>query len=153
MAGWINGYTLPNGYALYEKGYATLSTSLMYALQRHISLMKTATYNCLMVPLPPAPSQTPPILPISNTNPSQAGSAFGIRGSVILTNLNIIQWDIFWLYQSMFTITMVIFLIPTEHDLPEGYVSYCALSIPWLTGYLYNYIGFFPYQHGYITLE
>ena len=33
-----------------------------------------------MVPLPPPPSQKPPIPPIINTNPSQAGDAFGRRG-------------------------------------------------------------------------
>ena len=30
-----------------------------------------------MAPLPPPPSQTPPIPHIINTNPSQVGSAFG----------------------------------------------------------------------------
>ena len=30
-----------------------------------------------MVPLPPPPSHTPPILPIINTNPSQSGDSFG----------------------------------------------------------------------------
>ena len=34
-----------------------------------------------MLPLPPPPSQTPPISPIINTNPSQSGTAFGRQGS------------------------------------------------------------------------
>ena len=34
-----------------------------------------------MLPLPPPPSQTPPIPPIINTNPSQAVAAFGRQGS------------------------------------------------------------------------
>ena len=33
-----------------------------------------------MVPLPPAPSKTPPIQPIINTNSSQDGAVFGRRG-------------------------------------------------------------------------
>ena len=34
-----------------------------------------------MVPLTPTHSQNPPILPIINTNPSQAGDEFSKRGS------------------------------------------------------------------------
>ena len=58
--------------------------------------------------------------------------------TVLLTNLQITQLDIFLLYQSMVMVTMVLFLIPTEPDSPEGYVSYCALFIQWLTRYLHN---------------
>ena len=43
----------------------------------------------------------------------------------------------------MVTVTMVLFLMPTEPDLPEGYDSYGALFIPWMTGYLHNHIGYF----------
>ena len=43
--------------------------------------------------------------------------------------------------------------MPTEPDSTGGYVSYGALFILWLTRYLHNYIGCFPYQHGYIILE
>ena len=35
-----------------------------------------------MVPLPPPPSQSPPIPPIINTNPSKAGVALRRRGSL-----------------------------------------------------------------------
>ena len=50
-AGWINGYTSPNGYVLDDKGYTTLSTSLISAVQSNISQTKTATASHLMVPL------------------------------------------------------------------------------------------------------
>ena len=53
----------------------------------------------------------------------------------------------------MVKFTMVLFLMPAEPDLPEGYVSYGAIFIPWLTGYSHNYIGCFPCQHGYIIVE
>ena len=46
-AGSINGYTPPNGNFLYDKEYATLSTSLISAVQRHISQTKTATSDIL----------------------------------------------------------------------------------------------------------
>ena len=72
---------------------------------------------------------------------------------VLLTNLQIMQREIFRLYQSMVKVNMVLFLIPTEPDSPEGYCSYRELFIPCLTGYLHNYIGCIPCQHGYIILE
>ena len=77
----------------------------------------------------------------------------GDEVTVLITNLQIIQWDIFWLYQSMVKGKMVLFLMPTGPDSLEVYVSYGALFIPWMTGYLHNYIGCFPCQHGYIVLE
>ena len=80
-AGWINGYILHNGYALDDKGYATLSTSLISVVQRHISQTTTYTATHMMVILPPAPSQAPHIPPIINTNHSQSGYAFGRQGS------------------------------------------------------------------------
>ena len=80
-AGWINGYTLSNGYILYDKGYETLSTSLIYAVQRHIIKTTTSTAAHPIVPLLPPPSQTPPIPPIINTNHIQSGAEFGRRGS------------------------------------------------------------------------
>ena len=80
-AGWINGYILHIGYALDDKGYATLSTSLISVVQRHISQTTTYTATHMMVILPPAPSQAPHIPPIINTNPSQAVDEFGKQGS------------------------------------------------------------------------
>ena len=80
-SGWINGYTPNNGYVLGDKGYATISTSLVSVVKRHISHTSTATDTHPMVPLTTAPSQAPHIPPIINTNPSQAGAAFGIQGS------------------------------------------------------------------------
>ena len=76
-AGWIKGYTPPNRHVLDDKGYSTISTSLVYAVYRHISQTITATASHPMVPLPPTPSQTPPIPPTMNTNPIQYGTAFG----------------------------------------------------------------------------
>ena len=72
---------------------------------------------------------------------------------VLLTNLQIIQWEIFRLYQSMVKLTMVIFLMLTEPDSPKGYVNYGYIFITCLNGYLRNYIGCLQYQHGYIILE
>ena len=80
-AGWINSYTLSNGYVLYEKRYATLSTNMISEVQLHISPTTTATDVHPMVPLPPPLSQIPPIPPIINTNHSQARAAFGRQGS------------------------------------------------------------------------
>ena len=74
---WINVYTLPNGYVLGDKGYATLSKSLISAVYFYISQTNTSTNTHLMVPLLPAPSKTPPIPPIINTNHSQAVTDFG----------------------------------------------------------------------------
>ena len=62
-------------------GYATLSTSLIAAVQRHIIQATNATDVYPMVSLPPSPSQTPPVPTIINTNLSQAGAAFGRLGS------------------------------------------------------------------------
>ena len=77
----------------------------------------------------------------------------GYEVIVLLTNLQIINWDIFRLYQSMVKVTMVLFLMPKGPNWPEGYVIYGTIFIPWLTGYLRNYIGYFPCQLGYIILE
>ena len=80
-AGWINGYTLPDGYVLDDKGYATLSTSLIYEVQRQMSQTTISTAVHPMVPLTPPPSYKPPTPPRINTNPGQTGAAFGRRGS------------------------------------------------------------------------
>ena len=77
----------------------------------------------------------------------------GYEVPVLLTNLQIIQWEIFRLYQSMVKLTMVIFLMLTEPDSPEGYVNYGYIFITCLNGYLHNYIGCLQYQHGNIILE
>ena len=84
-AGWINGYTPPPGFTLDNRGFATPSTSLVSAVQAHISATATGTRNELPFtppPLPPVPFGTaPPIPPVIETNPHQAGAAFGRRGS------------------------------------------------------------------------
>ena len=64
-----------------KKRYANPSTSLISEVQRYISQTTSAIATHPMVPLPPVPSQTPPIQPIMNTNLSQAGDAFRRRGS------------------------------------------------------------------------
>ena len=46
-------------------------------VQSHISQTTTTNAAHPMVPLPPTPSQTPPISPRIITNPIQAGAAFG----------------------------------------------------------------------------
>ena len=81
-AGWINGYTPPPGFTLDAKGFATPSTSLVSAVQAHISRTTTGG-DATGAPLPPAvPFGTaPPIPPVIETNPGQAGNAFGRRGS------------------------------------------------------------------------
>ena len=78
-AGWVNGYTPPPGFTIDDKGFATPSTSLVSAVQAHIS----STITAGDFPLPPAvPFGTaPPIPPVIDTNPNQAGAAFGRRGS------------------------------------------------------------------------
>ena len=43
----------------------------------------------------------------------------------------------------MVTVVMVLFLMPTGPDSPEGYVSYGDLFIPYITGYLHNCVGVF----------
>ena len=77
-AGWINGYTPPPGFTLDNKGYATPSTSLVSAVQAHIRQTTTVTF-----PLPPAvpPVTAPPIPTVIDTDPAEAGAAFGRRGS------------------------------------------------------------------------
>ena len=81
MAGCINGYTPHNGYVLDDKGYTTLSTSLVSVVNLHINQTTTATDTHPMVLLLPVPPKAPPIPPIINTNPSQAGAVFGRKGS------------------------------------------------------------------------
>ena len=106
-----------------------------------------------MVPLPPAPSQTPHIPHIINTNPSQAGAVFGRRGSRtphqptdnsvgyisdVSINGHIYNGSIF---------------DANGTRLVRRLFQYGALFIPWLDRYLNNYIGCFLCQHGYIILE
>ena len=80
-ADWINGYTPSNGHNLDDKGYGTLSTSLIFSVQRYISQTTTNTYVHQMVPLFPPLSQTPYIPPIINTDPNKDGTEFGRQGS------------------------------------------------------------------------
>ena len=82
-AGWINGYTLPPGFTLDDKGYATPSNLLVSAVQAHINATTTGEGNGNEAPLPPAVpfGTTPPIPSAIETNPNQAGAAFGRRGS------------------------------------------------------------------------
>ena len=85
-AGWINGYTPPHGFTLDNNGYATPSTSLVSAVQAHISQTSTSSGApgtwAVGTPLPPHPGNNiPPIPPIINTDPHHAGNAFGRRGS------------------------------------------------------------------------
>ena len=106
-----------------------------------------------MGPLPPTSSQTPPILPIINTNPNQSRAAFGrwssctphqhtdnSVGHISAVSINGHSYNGSIFYN-------------TEPKSPEGYISYDALFITWMTGYLHNYIGCFPHQHGYIILK
>ena len=77
--GWINGYTPPPGFTLNNNGFAVPSTSLISAVQAHIG---QTNINYDAPPLPPVmPFSLQPIPPIINTNPNQAGIAFGRRGS------------------------------------------------------------------------
>ena len=80
-AGWINGYTPPPGFTLDDKGYAIPSSSLVSTLQAHIS--RATTQDSAFVPPPPMVplGHAPPIPPVINTNPSEAGAAFGRRGT------------------------------------------------------------------------
>ena len=68
-----------------NKGFATPSTSLVSAVQAHISATSTGIRNEPALPppsLPPFPfGNAPPIPPVIETNPHQAGAAFGRRGS------------------------------------------------------------------------
>ena len=84
-AGWINGYTPPTGFTLDNKGFATPSSSLVSAVHAHISATATDTRNeppFNPPPLPPVSYGTaPPIPTVIETNPIQAGAAFGRRGS------------------------------------------------------------------------
>ena len=113
----------------------------------------TATDFHPMVLLPPPHLQIPPIPPIINNNPSLYGAPFRREDSHTSHQSTDNPAGHIRLYHSNVKLTMVQFLMRTEPNSPEGYVSYGSLFIPWLTGYLHNYIGCFLCQHGYIILE
>ena len=122
-------------------------------MQIHTSQTPTPTAAHPIVPLLPPPSQTPPIPPIINNNPSLYGAPFRREDSHTSHQSTDNPAVHIWLYHSNVKLTMVQFLMRTEPNSPEGYVSYGDIFITCLNGYLHNYIGCFLCQHGYIILE
>ena len=67
-----------------DKGFATLSNSLVSAVQAHINkaTVNSNGNNVSLPPVVPLFGTTPPTIPpVIDTNPVQAGAAFGRRGS------------------------------------------------------------------------
>lgn len=75
--GWTNGNTPPGGYEVATNGFAAPAASLVSAVRSIIGQTSTAQSFAL----PPAPDNHAPIPPVIDTNPVQAGTSFGRRGS------------------------------------------------------------------------